>query len=247
MLESTFLSEPFDGKSFVCEIILSSTVNGVYSELLEEFSKNAELKNAASCIVENLRVSKWSDLDLKEQIYEVSELLTKPERDQKIRDIRSQKENISDSAIVSCLAEREFGELFDSIFGNVTQDDEEDFVGDYCARKYGIENGLIDRNEYNVQLNTKNISTVNIDCDKVNESHFLGAESELRKHLLLDVGESQDKVDCYIKKYHDNHYFDNTLTIALLSELNVTEAQRHQEKNKFVKKMINITKVISEC
>lgn len=246
IIEDNFESQPFDGQEVLCEMILESTVNRVYAELYKEFSANENFKTSAGCIVKSLRDSKWSDLDIKEQIYEVSDLLTLPEKQLKILEIKQQQEKISGDAIFSCLSEQEFGELFDSIISNATFDDD-DLVGDYCARKYGIENNLIDTNEYEVNLNPSNIITTYIQCDVVNRKHFDDAESELRKHLLTDAKVDEEKVNCYMKKYHENHYFDKTLAVALLGELKLNDQQRERERKKFLTTMINITRIISEC
>lgn len=154
--------------------------------------------------------------------------------------------------MLTCLSEKEFGELFNSIIANTTQDEEEpksdeDLVSDYCARKYGTENNLINTAEYKVNVNPTDIITTYIQCDVVNNKHFEEAETELRDHLLNDVGVVENKVDCYMQKYHDNHYFDKTLAIALLGELNLTEEQKQRERKKFIDTMVNITRVIAEC
>lgn len=246
IIEDHFKSQPFDGEEILCEMILESTVNRVYAELYKEFSANENFKTSAGCIVTSLRNSKWSDLDIKEQIYVVSDLLTVPEKQLKILEIKQQQEKISGDAIFSCLSEKEFGELFDSIINNTTFD-EDDLVGDYCARKYGVENNLIDTNEYEIDLNPKNIITTYIQCDVVNRKHFDDAENELRNHLLNDAKLKEEKVNCYMKKYHENHYFDKTLAVALLGELKLNDEQRERERKKFLATMINITRFISEC
>lgn len=245
-LESHLKTEPFKGEKYLCEMILATTVDRVYEELYNEFSQNENFKHAAGCIVESLRDSKWSDLDIKEQIYEATDLLTPPEKELKIREIKHLQEKISSNSILTCLSNMEFGELFDLIISNSTQD-EEDLVGDYCARKYGVDHNLIDIDEYAINLNPTNMITEYIQCDVVNNKHFDDAEIELRNHLLKDVGATKEKVDCYIGKYHDNHYFNRTLAIALLGELNLTDEQKQREKKKFVDTMVNITRIISEC
>lgn len=253
VLDEGFESSPFDGESFLCEMILQTTVNRVYEELYHEFSINENFKDAAGCIVESLKSSKWSDLDIKEQVYEVSNLLTQPEKEQKIREIKRLQEKISGNAILQCLSEKEFGELFNTIISNSTHEEDEedksdeDLVGDYCARKYGIDNKLIDSNEYQINVNPTNIITTYVQCDVVNQKHFDDAEEELRNHLLTNVGIGEEKVDCYMQKYHDNHYFDKILTIALLGELNLDETQKQREKKKFIETMVNITRVIADC
>lgn len=245
MLEESYKSEPFNGESFLCEIVLSTNVEGLYAGLLEEFAESEELKDSAHCIVDNLRKAKWSDLDIKEQVYQVSEVLSDSEKKSKIHELKALQTKISSEAIVSCMAEKEFGELFDEIYSK--DDQEDDFVGDYCARVYAIKNQLIDTNQYRVNENPKNLIIKDINCSAINQQHFAEAEEELKQHLLKDIGVEGRKVECLIGKYHENHYFDNTLAIALLSELNIPADQKISERNKFIQRMINITKVLSEC
>jgi hypothetical protein len=244
LLETSFKTQANTGESHLCEVILSTTVETVYSDLLIGFNKNDELKNAAGCIVENLRQLKWSDLEIKEQVIEISESLTDEEKYTKIKELKHLQEKISSEAILSCLAETEFGELFDEIFD---KDDQEDFVGDYCGRTYAVQNNLIDINVYHVNPNPKNIKTQEINCEIINKQHFDEAEKELKQHLLKDIGENDSKADCLIRKYHENHYFNKTLAIALLGELNISADQKKVEKAKFVQSMIKITKDLSEC
>lgn len=251
VLDDTFESSPFDGESFLCDLILATTVNRVYEELYHEFSIDERFGDAATCIVESLKTSKWSDLDIKEQVYEVSDLLTPAEKEHKIKEIKRTQEKISSEAILSCLSEKEFGELFNSIITNSTTQDEEenkneeDLVEDYCARKYGVEKGLL--KDYKINVNPSDLITTYIQCDIVNQKHFDDAEMELRKHLLTDVGVPAGKVECYMARYHDNKYFEKTLAIALLGELNLNVEQERLEKKQFIDTMVQITRVISEC
>jgi hypothetical protein len=245
MLEQNYKSEPFNGESFLCDVVLSTTVEGIYSGLLEEFSLIEDLRDSSQCIVDNLRKAKWSDIDIKEQVYEVSEALSDAEKEEKIKELKVLQNQISSDAIVNCMAAREFGGLFDQIY---TKDDqEEDFVGDYCARAYAVEKKIIDTNLYQVNINPKDLITKDIGCSAINQQHFSDAEEELRQHLLKDIEIDDKKVKCLIAKYHENHYFNNTLAIAILSELNISDVQKENERNKFIQSMISITRVLSEC
>lgn len=244
VLEQSHESEPFNGESILCETVLSTTVEGIYSALFNEFSKNEELKNAAGCIVGKLRKSKWSDLDLLEQVYDISDMLSDDIKKAKIRELKQFQAKISGDAVVACLADREFGELFDQIF---EKEDQEDFVGDYCARKFAVENNLVDTKIYYVNPNPNNIITKEIKCDVLIKEHLKEAEVELRQHLLKDMKENSRKVDCLVKKYHDNHYFNKTLAVGLLGELNITEEQKNLERKKFIASMIKITEILMDC
>lgn len=237
VLEAKFVSEPFNGESVLCEAVLSTTVAGVYSALHDEFKMNSQLSSSADCIVDQLKKSQWSDLDIKEQVYVFSESMTEAEKDQKIHELQQLQANISSAAVISCMAEKEFGELFEQIFSK--EDEHEDFVA--------IENKIIDTGAYVVNPNPNNINIRDVQCRTIVEKNFKEAEDELRVHLLKDIGENAHKVDCLIKKYHDNHYFDKTLAVALLGELKITEDQKKIEKKRFIDVMTKITMSLAEC
>lgn len=245
VLEAKFVSEPFNGESVLCEAVLSTTVAGVYSALHDEFKMNSQLSSSADCIVDQLKKSQWSDLDIKEQVYVFSESTTEAEKDQKIHELQQLQANISSAAVISCMAEKEFGELFEQIFSK--EDEHEDFVADFCFRSYAIENKIIDTAAYVVNPNPNNINIRDVQCRTIVEKNFKEAEDELRVHLLKDIGENAHKVDCLIKKYHDNHYFDKTLAVALLGELKITEDQKKVEKKRFIDVMTKITMSLAEC
>lgn len=247
MLEDQFKSEPYYGEAGMCAVILTKTIDGAYDMLFREFQKNTDLNIAAECIVDNLRKENFSDLDLKEHVYEASPYLSRQLKDEKIKELKKKQKQISAEAILACLAEQEFGEMFDNLYKNSTGDDEDDLLGDYCARKYGIDNNLIDLRIYQLEINPRAINVSEVKCKSINEKHFQEAEKELQKYLESESGISTEKVNCFLEKYHDNHYFDRTLSIALLSEINITTEQKDEERRKFIEIMTNITKVIASC
>lgn len=245
MLEQDFKSEPFNGEPFLCDAVLSTTVEGIYSGLLEEFSLIEELKDSAQCIVDSLSKAKWSNLDIKEQVYQTSEFLEDFEKEQRIKEVKVLQNQVSSQAIVNCMAEEEFGGLFDQIYSK--DDQEEDFVGDYCVRSYAIEKKLFDTDLYQVNKNPKNLIAKDINCSTIIQQQFSDAEEELKQHLLKNTKFDDLKVKCLIAKYQENHYFNNILAIAILSELNISDEQRESERKKFIQSMISTTRVLSEC
>lgn len=246
MLDDEFQSEPYNGVAGMCAIILTRTIDDAYDMLFREFQKNIDLRDATECIVDNLRKENFSDLKLKEQVFEGSPYLSRQLKDGKIKELKKIQKQISAEAILACLAEQEFGEMFDNLYNNSTEDDE-DILGDYCARKYGIDNNLIDLNIYQLALNPKAINVSEVKCEIINDKHFQDAENELKSYLETQTGISKEKVKCFMEKYHDNHYFDRTLSIALLSEIEITTAQKNEERRMFIETMTNITKFISSC
>lgn len=244
LLDSKFPSDPFNGEATLCDNLLTTTVSNVYSDLNEEFSKIEELKDASGCIVENLRKAKWSDLEIKEQLFDFSDALSDEKKAEEIMKTKIHQDKISSDAIVLCLAKNEFGGLFEEAF---KRDDQEDDVGDYCARSFALENKLVDTEQYEVKLNPKNIITKDVDCAVINKKYFAEAEDVLKQNLIKDSVESIENVDCLIMKYRDHNFFNRILAVAVLGETNITDDQKEFEKNNFIEVMIKITQSLKDC
>lgn len=244
LLEQNFQSEPFNGEAVLCDNLLTTTSEGIYIDLIDKFSQVNETKDSVGCIVENLRELKWSDLEIKERIIEFSDSLSDEEMSKNFREIKTIQGRISSDAILKCLAEKEFGELFEQIF---KEDEQEDFVADYCARSFALKKKLLDTAKYQVNPNPNNVITNDVKCDEINKKYFAEAEEELKQSLLKDFGGKAEKVDCLIEKYRDLQYFDRTLTVALMGEIKISDDQKQVEKNNFVQVMIKIQKTLENC
>lgn len=179
------------------------------------------------------------------QVIVFTESLTEPEKELKMKEIKQFQNEISSSSILTCEAGKEFGGLFEQIFNK--DDSSEDKILEFCARSYAVDNKLIDTNIYKVVTNPKGFDPMKVDCQLIMQKNFREAEMELRLHLLKDIGENTHQADCLIKKYHDNHYFNKTLAVELLGELNISKDQKEFEKKKFIENMIKITKSLTEC
>lgn len=241
LLDQKFPSESFIGEVHLCDVLLATTADNVYSALLEDFKKNNKLKDAAECILGNLKNLRWSDLDIKEKVFEAFTELTDEVKFENLREVKALQGKVSSEAVVACLSEKEFGDLFEQIFA---KDHQEDFVGDYCARKFVLENKLIDVGKYQVQKNPNNLNVSDIKCDVIIKKHFVDADEELRQHLQKTFS---NKVDCAISKYKENDFLSKTLSVALLGELGIPEDQKQLEKREFINHMIKITSDLSIC
>lgn len=239
-LQSNVTMDQFE----LCEMILETAREKIYMELYDEFSKNENLNESAICIVQNLKNSHWSDLEIQEEIYELYEVFTKDEKHEKIQALRSRQHKLSNDAIVACMAEHEFGELFDNIFN---QNEADDQAHKYCQLKYVFDKKIVDSSYFPIDWDTKFMKLNESFCEILNSQRFAEAEFELKQHLIKDIGENEAEADCLINTYHSQNYFNKTLAIEILNELKVNEEQKLKERRKFIDSMIEITNSLALC
>lgn len=239
-LESNLTGDQYE----LCEMVLKTARQKIYNSLYKEFKKNDNLKESASCILESLKSSNWSDLEIQEEIFELYQVFTKDERREKISHIRLLKHKLSNDAIISCMAENEFGELFERIF---MEEDLDDQVHKFCSFKRVYEQNIVDRNYFPENWETKFMKINESICNSLNSQRFAEAEFELRQHLIRDIKENETETECLIKTYNAEHYFDKTLAIEILHELGINEEQKLKEKKKFIDSMTEITNNLARC
>lgn len=239
-IESNLTSDQYE----LCETILKSARQKIYNSLYEEFVKNDNLKDSANCIVESLKSSNWSDLEIQEEIFDLYQVFTKDEKSDKIARIRSLQHKLSNDAIITCMAEKEFGELFERIF---MAEDLDDQAHRYCSYKRVYKENIVDQSYFPQNWESKFMNINDTLCAILNSQRFAEAEFELRQHLIRDIGENEAETECLIKTYTAENYFDKTLAIEILHELDITEEQKQKEKRKFIDSMVEITNNLSRC
>lgn len=239
-IESNLTSDQYE----LCETVLKTARQQIYSQLYDEFAKNENLSDSAACIVENLKSSNWSDLEIQQEIYDLYQVFTKDERSERISKIRSLQHKLNNEAIIACMAEKEFGELFENIFMTEDLDDQ---AHRYCSYKRVYNNSIVDRSYFPTNWETKFMKINDSLCDVLNSQRFAEAEFELRQHLIRDIGENESETECLINTYAEENYFDKTLAIEILHEFGITEEQKLIEKKKFIASMSEITKNLSRC
>lgn len=241
LIESSFQSIAYNNVE-VCDSIMTVIHTKEYASLYHYFSEDS-----AECIVKNLEKLKYVDYSIKQQVYEGSLHLTQQQKVQMIKEIMRTKQSIMKNSRLACIAIKEFSTMFNQLLGDKTEDNEDsDPIEDFCARKFVVDNNFIDNTVYNLNTNPQNINTTNIDCDGIIQRVLKSIESDLKEVLEKD-DDAEEKVKCIIRKYNANHYFERLLAIIFLKELDLTEAQKTIEREKFIEIMINISKNIEDC
>lgn len=243
LLEQNFHTDPFVGNFQLCEATVTAASQMQLTTIREKFMKVESLKDSVDCVVDRLRTSMYNDFQLLKEVLEETRLLKDEEKISQLKEVTKVLKMLSTDSVQFCLRIRDFSETYDIMFD---KDEEEDLVGDYCVRQHVLEKGLIDTNLYKVDLNPANITTQNIECDKIISSELKQLEGGIRLHESSKLFGSE-QIECVIRMYHKNDYFSRVMAIGVLGELNLTEDQKKLEKEKFLKKIINLSEQMPDC
>lgn len=154
------------------------------------------------------------------------------------------------SSVVYCESESNIIDQFDSLFDeekkavkNVTNFEEE-----YCVKKYLVKNNLIDSVLYNIELNPHNINVVGLNC----ETMIKKSNDEIYEQLGFVYLEKSsfgnvDRVECALEKFREADYFDLMMKITALTTIPITEQQKINERENFVRILSKISSNISAC
>lgn len=243
LLEQTFQTDPFEGDFILCEATVKAASEMQLSAIREKFIKIESVKDSVDCVIESLNNSRFIDLELLKQVFEETQLINDESKLIKLKEVSNILKKLSTESVEICLKSRELRDTFDIM---LDKDDEEDLVGDFCARQHVLEKGLIDTNRYKVILNPSNIKTENIKCDEIITAEFKQLEDGIRLHEGSKMLKSE-QIECIIGMYHKNDYFSKVMAVGVLGELNLSEEQKQQERETFVKSILNLTVQMSDC
>lgn len=229
-----------------CDHFVASMRKEMVKETVKTLGTEFEITNKESCVAMNLNNSDFVDMTLKVVVYEVLGEASSKDYQVEKKEANEKVENDIMDAVILCLFQEEYGQLFDEML-TPTENEEEDIEADYCARKAIVNDHLINPS-YNLTLNPKNIDTSSINCiEKLKELDF-ELEKELKNGLLEDEPDiSSNSLNCRVRICNENNYTRKIIATSLLSEVNLTEAQKMVERNKFIIFMGRIGFKTGEC
>lgn len=138
-----------------------------------------------------------------------------------------------------------FGLVFDNVFVHKTEYGN-DPMTDYCARKYVVENNLIDVNTYKVVLNHKNLDIEGINCSKVLETENKLVEGMMTA-AFVNPSRTPSEVACMKQKVVQSGFVGKLMTIGVLSNVEITDEQKQNERRRFVEFGSQLIKSVATC
>lgn len=157
-------------------------------------------------------------------------------RESRYEELREEIDQMDLKILEKCLISDHYGKFFDSALekrATLYAKGE----NEYCIRRYLIDKYLIDAFAYNLNINPKNVTMENYNCEEIMKSILDPAYDNMKK----------DETDCSMEILIDNGYYDYLLKLELLSKLKMTSQDKYFERQKFIDAMFNITQKTRAC
>lgn len=231
-----------------CDTTISKLQSDMYANTLKDLANNDETIKDAECVVEMLRNSKMGDYFLMAKNLETSTHLSKPQKEQKTKEMEKNQEDLLKSVKATCCSTRHFTEEFVNLM-HKNEEVSNDPKKAYCLRKYVVDHNLIEMNNYHVKLNKNNIDISGINCGPVMEELTKTEKATLTNtYKTEDKTRTAKKVECMVQKAMDNNYANKTMAVVVLGEMKMSDKQKKDERKRYIETMLRINKVIEkEC
>lgn len=234
-----------------CNQVIKDVQNESLKKVALVIRKNKDVGSQTPCIMDDLRAHTWTDDFFLQAVYQFSNNLSANEKKKKIDEADARSIKFLEQSIKSCFYQKEFGEMFDELFKQDESSSEEDNepLEDYCARKYVVDKSLVDSDVYTVVLNPKNIDVTNVDCKTVLKKVTKDFEEVMAKKFKDDDDMSlgDTEIACAMQKYSQGNFVDRIFVVFALSEINITDEQKQDERKKFIGFMTKITDSFLTC
>lgn len=157
-------------------------------------------------------------------------------KDTRYAELQKEIDDLGSKILEKCAAVDHFGKFFDNTLErrNTLYAKGEN---EYCIRRYLIENSMIDAFSYGFNVNPKNITMENYNCQVIMKEILDPAYENLRK----------DESECSLEILKDSGYYDWLLKLELLSKLSLSAQDKIFERQKFIDAMFNITQKTKSC
>ena len=144
------------------------------------------------------------------------------------------------NAGVKCDTNKDYSNMFDSIFDAESAEETEDGdKDDYCMRKYVVDNQLIDA-KYRVKLNPKYIDISELNCKPIQAKIIKSLDDVFTQGMLTSDDITSEITICAKEKMHSNKVFDKIISLLILKELALTDEQKNVERQAFVDLMTKV-------
>lgn len=233
-----FKYPPYYGKQEMCDERVYQKIEIIYDKVIIEFNKNKSLKNLTDCLINHLKAMKSAELSLDMRIRETCKNVAKKDRVKTIKDLEDALNHKKETAICLCKAEYKLGSLFDEIMepkpDNISIKDFDTLKEEYCTRKYVVEHKLLERTHFRVHTNPKWIYVSEQDCLDTLKDRMMNYENEILDDLTRDSDIMPKRRNCMKKRIRRGLYFNAIAVVEVLSERNNTDAEKDDERNRFL-------------
>ncbi|CRL05606.1 CLUMA_CG017993, isoform A [Clunio marinus] len=239
----------FNEPDATCNERIESFNNNMYDELLRLLRNEHETAEIADCIIDQLKVLKYGDLQLQKLFYEGSKTISKRKRKNKLKSIEFSIDKQLEISLKICSPEDIFGEFFDELYNSANQTSDEDSAeSDYCLKKHLSDTNFYNKTAYVIDMNPKNIDISQINCDDEYKIALDAFEEAFEEELQMEMRKSpKNTKTCVTNAIRSTKSLEHNLFAAILGEIGVTADERAKERAKYVTAMDQMYSKLMKC
>lgn len=232
--------DKFPGTEAECESFIRIKLDDFNDKIFESMNDDETARPHVECFKHEAASEEYENLALRLQAVGMLDVGWKfwrsSARESRYEELKQAIDKLGVKILEKCVASDHFGKFFDT-----TMEKRPSLYAkgenEYCIRRYLIDKYLIDAFAYNLNINPKNVTMENYNCEEIMKSIFEPAYDNLKK----------DETECSMAILRDNGYYDHLLKLELLSKLPLTSQDKYFEKQKFIDVMFDITQKTREC
>lgn len=232
--------DKFPGTDAECESFIRIKLDDFNERIFENMNDDETARPHIECFKHETSSDEYENLALKLQAVGMLEVGWKfwrnSAKETRYDELKEEIDKLGVKILEKCAASDHFGKFFDS-----TMEKRPSLYNkgenEYCIRRHLIDKYLIDAFAYNLNINPKNVTMENYNCEEIMKSILEPAYENLKK----------DETECSLTILRDNGYYDYLLKLELLSKLPLTSQDKYFEKQRFIDAMFDITQKTREC
>lgn len=232
--------DKFPGTEAECESFIRIKIDDFNEKILESMGQDENARQHIECFKRESATEEYENLALRLQAVGMLDVGWKfwrsSSRESRYEDLKNEIDNLGVKILEKCVASDHFGKFYDTAMekrATLYPKGE----NEYCIRRYLIDKYLIDAFAYNLNINPKNVTMENYNCEEIIKGILEPAYDNLKK----------EETECSLEILRDNGYYDYLLKLELLSKLPLTSQDKYFERQKFIDVMFDITQKTHEC
>jgi hypothetical protein len=232
--------EDYPSNEAECESLIRMKLDEFNEKIYESMNEDENVRQHVECFKHEAGSDEYENLALRLLAVGMVEVGWKfwrsSTKEARYEDLKEELDKIGVKILEKCAAIEHFGKFFDDAMERKPPLDSKG-ENEYCIRRYLIDRYLIDAFSYNLNVNPKNVTMENYNCEEIMKGILDPAYENLKK----------EESECSLSILKDNNYYDHLLKLELLSKLPLTSQDKFFERQKFVEVMHDITQKTRKC
>ncbi|CRK90001.1 CLUMA_CG003727, isoform A [Clunio marinus] len=232
--------DSFPGTEAECESFIRIKLDDFNDKIFTSMNEDENARAHIECFRREAASEEYENVALRFQAVGMLDVGWKfwrsSAKELRYEELKEEIDQLGVRILEKCAAAEHFGKFFDTAIEKKPSLYAKG-ENEYCIRRYLIDKYMIDAFSYSLNINPKNVTMENYNCEEIMKSILDPAYDNLKK----------EENECSLNILKDNSYYDYLLKLELLSKLPLTSQDKYFERQKFIDSMFEITQKTRIC